>query len=468
MKKRIIIYLLLALLIIIGVYYYSRKSVNSNVPAKTFSFEMYYVPVTNYWAEKGDITAEELRNKESLIVEEGEKNNIVKLLGIEKKEKISERNVEEIQNGLKEGEIAIVKWSNVTSNLKTISYEGKYIWKKSDIDGYKLKISVETDDSKILSQKFNPEKLTKLTSTGDVILGRTVAKKMAELGYFHPWEKVSARIADADITFSDLEVPLSDLVPIPFTGMSFVAPKAAIIGLTKSGIDIVALANNHSTNFGTKVFLDTLNLLRENKILYVGGGEDLKEAEREVIIEKNGQKWAFLNWNSIIGAVSATDDSSGVAEYQAKPWANIDSEGDIVKIENKIKETKKKADIVVVEFHWGVEYTTEPIESQKILARRAIDAGADLIIGTHPHAVQASEIYKGKYITYSLGNFIFDQEWSQGTKEGTVLESYFYGTRNVASNLNPVLIEDYNQPRFLSGREGRSIIERIKSVSTGF
>jgi poly-gamma-glutamate capsule biosynthesis protein CapA/YwtB (metallophosphatase superfamily) len=81
--------------------------------------------------------------------------------------------------------------------------------------------------------------------------------------------------------------------------------------------------------------------------------------------------------------------------------------------------------------------------------------------------VQGSEIYKGKYITYSLGNFIFDQEWSQGTKEGTVLESYFYGTRNVASNLAPILIEDFNQPRFLSDIEGRSIIERIKSVSLG-
>jgi poly-gamma-glutamate capsule biosynthesis protein CapA/YwtB (metallophosphatase superfamily) len=468
LKKRIIIYLFVSLLVVVGAYFYSQKTSSNNIPQKLFSFEMYYVPVTNYWTAKSNISLEDLKNRESLVVEEGDKESIAKLLGIEKQEMITEKTVEEIQKGLKEGEVAIIKWSEATPNLKTMSYEGKYLWKKADIIDYKLKTTIETDDPKILSQKINPEKLTKLTATGDVILGRTVAKKMAELGFFHPWEKISTRISDADITFSDLEVPLSDLVPIPYIGMNFVAPKAAITGLVKSGIDIVALANNHSTNFGTKVFTDTLNLLKENNILYVGGGKNLEEAEKEVIIEKNGQKWAFLNWNSIIGAIPAKDNTPGIAEYQSKPWAKSDSEEDFVRIENKIKEVKKNTDIVVVEFHWGVEYVTEPIESQKILARRAIDAGADLVVGTHPHAVQGSEIYKGKYITYSLGNFIFDQEWSQGTKEGTVLESYFYGTKNVASNLAPVLIEDYNQPRFLTDNEGRSIIERIKSVSVGF
>jgi poly-gamma-glutamate capsule biosynthesis protein CapA/YwtB (metallophosphatase superfamily) len=249
--------------------------------------------------------------------------------------------------------------------------------------------------------------------------------------------------------------------------MSFVAPKAAIIGLIDSGVDIVALANNHSTNFGVKVFSDMLSLLKEKGILTVGGGENISEAEKVTIIEKNGQKWAFLNWNAIVGAVSAKDDVPGVAQISMKPWAKTDSEEDFKKVEQAISDAKKVSDVVIVEFHWGVEYVTNQLDSQRTLARRSIDAGADLIIGTHPHAVQGSEIYMGKYITYSLGNFIFDQEWSQGTKEGTVLESYFYGKKNVASNLAPILIEDYNQPRFLSEIEGRSIIERIKTVSLG-
>jgi poly-gamma-glutamate capsule biosynthesis protein CapA/YwtB (metallophosphatase superfamily) len=469
MKKRIIIYLTCATIVAFATLMYVRNTKTVSEPGKSYRFDMYYAPVAEYFSEKSNVTIDELKKeneKRNLIVETGERDNVSKILGVDAAT-IVEKNGSDIKGDLTAGKIGILKWSSVTPDQKTLMADGKYIWRKADFSDYELKYGVEADDPSALAQKFNPEKLTKITSTGDVILGRTVARKMAELGFFHPWEKISSRIKDADITFANLEVPLSDLVKPPYEGMSFVAPKGAVIGLIDSGVDIVALGNNHSTNFGTKEFLNMLSLLKEKAILWVGGGENIAEAEKATIIEKNGQKWAFLNWNAIVGAVSAKKDSPGVAQVSMKPWSPTDSEADFVKVEKAIFDAKKVSDVVIVEYHWGVEYVTNQLDSQRTLARRSIDAGADLIVGTHPHAVQGSEIYKGKYITYSLGNFIFDQEWSQGTKEGTVLESYFYGTRNVASNLAPILIEDFNQPRFLSDIEGRSIIERIKSVSLG-
>jgi len=469
MKKRIVLYLILTSFIVGTTYYVTQALVPTEpiINLQKFKFDQYYVPVTNYWASISDIKIDDLKKNQNLIIEKNELQNLTKPFG-EAIKNNPKKEIDEIQKGLKDGEIAIVKWSDVTPNLKTLSVDGRYLWNKKDVVSYSLKTEVEYEDPKMLAGKFNLNKLTKLTSIGDVILGRTVAKKMAQYGVRHPWEKVSARIADADVTFADLETPLSDRVPAPYEGMSFIAPAKAIEGLTNSGIDIVALANNHSTNFGTNVFWDTLSLLSQNKIKYVGGGKDLTEAEKSQILEVNGQKWAFLDYNSIIGAINATEDSSGVARFRVKPWSETDNEEDIKKIENAIQEAKKVSDVVVVEFHWGVEYTADPIESQKKVARRAIDAGADLIIGTHPHWVQGSEIYKGKYITYSLGNFIFDQEWSTETKQGTILESYFYGKKQFVANLVPVQIEDYNQPRFVEGALAKSILDRIKNTSVGF
>lgn len=467
MKKRLPVYIIFGALILIGVYLYTKKPAAEVAQNdKKVSFEQYYVPVVNYWSQTSNITTQELNNKERLVIEKGELENLTESLG-EASKKAIQKDTAEIQKELKEGEFAIVKWSSVTPNLKTLSVDGKYLWNKKDAAGYTFKTKVESDDLKIIAQKFNPEKLTKLTSIGDVIMGRTVAKKMAQFGFLSPWARVTDRISDADITFADLEAPFSDRVPPSYEGMNFIVPTAAFVGIEKAGIDIVALANNHSTNFG-EAFSDTLALLVQKGVKYVGGGKDLAEAEKVQIIEKNGQRWAFLNYNSIIGAINATEDSPGVARFRIKPWSDTDNEEDIKKIEKAVAAAKKQADVVVVELHWGVEYTTDPIQSQKNVAHRAIDAGADIIIGTHPHAVQGSEVYKGKYITYSLGNFIFDQEWSTGTKQGTVLESYFYGNRQVAANLAPIQIEDYHQPRFVEGSLAKSILDRIKSASEGF
>jgi poly-gamma-glutamate synthesis protein (capsule biosynthesis protein) len=130
-------------------------------------------------------------------------------------------------------------------------------------------------------------------------------------------------------------------------------------------------------------------------------------------------------------------------------------------MEADIRAAKAHADLVFVYYHWGTEYTHDANADQRTVAHRAIDAGADLILGTHPHWVQGIEWYKDRLITYSLGNFVFDQEWSTKTKQGTFLKARFSGKRLTSAELVPYQIEDYQQPRPVNADIAGSILQDI-------
>jgi poly-gamma-glutamate synthesis protein (capsule biosynthesis protein) len=131
-------------------------------------------------------------------------------------------------------------------------------------------------------------------------------------------------------------------------------------------------------------------------------------------------------------------------------------------MKESIAQLRNQADFIIISLHAGIEYTGQPNQFQKDFAHNAIDVGADLVIGHHPHWVQSAEIYKDKYIFYSLGNFIFDQMWSEPTREGLVVKFIFNKQGIKSIELKPILIEDYSQPRFLEGERAKRIIERLK------
>ena len=198
---------------------------------------------------------------------------------------------------------------------------------------------------------------------------------------------------------------------------------------------------------------DTFTSLNKAGILYAGAGMTEKDAFKPVYFEKNEIKFALLAYN----------DSSVVSPYYC---AEGETSGtacmDIEKLKNGIKEAKKNADLVIVSMHAGTEYTEEANDQQVEFAHTAIDAGAGLVIGTHPHAVENAEIYKGKYIFYSLGNFVFDQMWSRQTQEGLMIKMVLDKNGLVSFEPTAILIEDYSQPRILEGEEAKVIIDRLK------
>lgn len=243
----------------------------------------------------------------------------------------------------------------------------------------------------------------------------------------------------ADFTIINLETPLIAGCTPTIEGMSFCGDPKAVEGLLFAGVDIATLGNNHVGNYGAEGVRETEKILADAGIAAVGNTVAYKQIQ--------GMSFAFLSYNDI-----------GTREAGVS-WA------DDTKITADVKEATNTADIVIVSFHWGVEYTDLPTQRQINLAHATIDAGADVILGNHPHWIQPVELYKGKYIVYAHGNFVFDQEWSIETKLGVVGTYTFYDKKLVDVEYLPVRIEDYGQPYFLSNEEGLGVVAKMKENS---
>jgi len=271
------------------------------------------------------------------------------------------------------------------------------------------------------------------------MLSRMVGEKIRTTGDPRaPFLKTVETLEQADITFCNLESPFYEEGP-PIEGeMVFGAAPETIEGLTYAGFDIVSLANNHFGNQGVAGMNFTLSHLNENGIEYAGAGENKAKAREPVIIERNGVKFAFLAYSDVRDTnredYTATSDEPGIA---------VLTKSDLTR---DIQYTRERAHIVVVSIHWGVEYETTPTERQRTYAHLAIDSGASLVLGHHPHVIQPVEEYKDGYIFYSLGNFVFDQMWSEETRIGLIARIFFEGDRIVRVETIEVTIYDSHQP----------------------
>lgn len=324
--------------------------------------------------------------------------------------------------------------SNLTSNFAQVK-QPEFIPKTPTLE------QIFTEDHSWVNN-LPTSKIITLLATGDIIPARSVNHQTVTRNDFTwPYKYIADTLKSADVTFANLESPLIKNCPVTTEGMRFCGDARNIEGLKFAGIDIVNTANNHFGNYGINGIDETVNSLDKNGILVTGKpGPAFKTVK--------GIKFAFLGYNDI--------------GYKEKgiSWA----EDELIK--NEISDAKKRADVVIVTFHWGTEYISTPNERQRYLAYLAIDYGADLIIGNHPHWVQAVEIYKGKVISYAHGNFVFDQEWSQKTKEGVVGRYTFYENNLIDVEFLPIEIFDYGQPKFLDGLEKQRIIEEMKSIAS--
>lgn len=288
---------------------------------------------------------------------------------------------------------------------------------------------------------LSSEKNVTMIATGDVMPARSVNTQVLKRNDFTwPYLKTADMLQKADITFINLETPLiEDCLPTT-EGMIFCGDSQNMEGLLFAGVDIANLANNHAGNHGIAGINFTSDLLQKNGIAVVG-------IDESVVKESKGTRFAFLGYNDI-----------GYMQ-DGLVWADEEE------IAADIKKAKEQADVVIVTYHWGVEYKDQPDNRQRHLGRFTIDAGADLVIGNHPHWIQPVEIYKGKLITYAHGNFVFDQEWSLKTKQGVVGKYTFYDKQLVDAEYLPVLIENFGQPSFMDGNKKKEIIDEMKNQS---
>ncbi len=227
----------------------------------------------------------------------------------------------------------------------------------------------------------------------------------------YPFLETAEFFRNADIVFGNLEGPISSRGTKVGNIYSFRADPRVIEGLLYAGFDVLSIANNHIWDYGADAIRDTLAIINSSGIGIIGGGVDYQEAHKPFIKEVKDTKVAFLGYTDLI--------LFSLGSKTAKPAIAF---LDIEQAVTDIKEARKLADIIVVSLHWGNEYKTTYIRNQEKLAKTLIDAGAQLIIGHHPHVVQEVEEYHGGYIAYSLGNFVFDQNFSPETKNGLALK----------------------------------------------
>lgn len=226
-----------------------------------------------------------------------------------------------------------------------------------------------------------------------------------------PFAPFAEQLAQADIQIGNLECVIATSgEPIPGKPYSFRAHPRTLIPL-KRHFDAVSLANNHSGDFGPVAFAELLGHLDRNGIGFFGGGADLARAHRPLILERQGVRVALLGYNEFLPrSFEADHDRPGIA------W----SEDEQVRYDI-VQARRQGADLVIPFMHWGWEHETLASPRQRRLARLMIDAGANAVIGTHPHVIQDTELYRGIPILYSLGNFVFDGFSSDSANTGWVL-----------------------------------------------
>ena len=279
---------------------------------------------------------------------------------------------------------------------------------------------------------------------GDIMLDRGVEYMIKTEGkgdFRFPFLKIADELQKADILFGNLEGPISDKGTKVGSIYSFRNDPKSIEGLTFAGFDVISLANNHVFDYGREALEDTLLRLKTAGIDYLGAGFNEKEAYSPIIKELNDTKIAFLVYTNLGPETwKASENNSGIA------WI---SENNLETIKRDIEKVKKESDILIVSLHSGEEYQKTPTQFQIEFSRAFIDAGADLVIGHHPHIIQPNEKYKDGWIFYSLGNFVFDQNFSEETMRGQILKILI--ENNKIKEVVPINIKinDFFQPEII-------------------
>ncbi|HOP39513.1 MAG TPA: CapA family protein [Geobacteraceae bacterium] len=295
-----------------------------------------------------------------------------------------------------------------------------------------------------------------LSVVGDIMLAGSASATLSREGYDYPFAATAHLLHKADIAVGNLEVPLArEGEEFSNKKFRFKADPRAASAIRKAGFTVVTLANNHIMDFGERGLHETMENLRREKILFTGAGGNLAEARKPALVKKKGVSVAFLAYSLTFPI-----------EFYAKHDQPGTAPGCWSMFREDIRKAKSCADYVVVSFHWGAEGADSPKSYQTKVARGAIDAGADVVIGHHPHVLQGIERYRERLILYSLGNYAFgsmSKNAETSVMARIVLE---HGVREVELYpLNVLNTEVRFQPTVLEGARGREVVSRLRNLS---
>jgi hypothetical protein len=304
----------------------------------------------------------------------------------------------------------------------------------------------------------DPDKLTVLAMTGVTAMARMTALRMEQNGYDYPAAVVGPLLSQADITHISNEIPfMADCqVNASENNLLLCSKLEYLAALRAVGVDIVGLTGNHLNDFGAAGNLESLQFYQDEKLPTYGGGKDLDASLQPLLVEHNGNRLVFLGANQFGPEFAWADtDWPGSAPY------------DPAALSQAIQQARgeMEADLVLAELQWEESYDTLPIQSQVQGLRALSDAGADIVTGVQSHVPQAVELRNGRMILYGLGNFFFDQMWSQATREGLIPRHTIYDGRHLSTKLLTTVLEDFAQPRWASEAEREALLRRVFTAS---
>lgn len=376
-------------------------------------------------------------------------------------------------------EAVVVPWKGPRLKSKALRIDGRF----PDDPGYPLAIDTLlvplTADAQAVIGQIGPALARQLApgrggtvtldAMGDFMLARGVATQIQRNGPEFPFAKVADRLRGADVRFGNLEFALTDRGEQARKDYTFRAPPSSAQSLASARINIVDLANNHVLDYGGQGLLDTLAALSRSGVLETGAGADAERVHTPTIVQVNGLRIAWLAYvnvpdDSVTGFVARSLEAG--PGHPGVAWGTTDA------IRRDVAAAKQSADLVIVALHSGFEYASDPNSVQRDLAHAAIEAGASLVLGAHPHVLQGIEYYRGGVIAYSLGNFVFDLDESDVSHYGlpSVLTMVLRVTLDAHGvtglQIYPAIINrnDY-RPEPVVGQAARPVFDRIEQLT---
>ncbi len=410
---------------------------------KEYSYKCVKVVVTNRFSEKNGISKTRFHN-----VIEGGLTDEKSLRRVERK-KIPFCAVSFQDLDLQVKPLAVDGVFPDLDNIKKNKYDGiykAYIYTKSNLL-FEKSPDLEFELCSWIEKTFT------IIAGGDIMLSRGTRKYIDQYGSNYPFSEIRDEIITHDIAIANLECPISSRGKrfSPNKGIYFRAHPDVVEGLKYSGFNVFTLANNHILDWGMDAAADTMHYLKEEGLYFSGVGFSKEEASKPVQFDLKGVQVGIICYNDIYPFTMM---------YNGR---NIETNCLDSQTEEKIRDLKEVFDVLIAAVHTGTEYLQEP-ENEKICKmRNLVDYGVDVVLGTHPHVVQEIEVYRESLIVYSLGNLIFDQNWSPETSRGILLEIAFVGENPVYFSPTPVLIENA-RANFVSDEEAVSVLSSLNQT----
>jgi poly-gamma-glutamate capsule biosynthesis protein CapA/YwtB (metallophosphatase superfamily) len=309
-----------------------------------------------------------------------------------------------------------------------------------------------------------PPVVATVNVVGDIMLGRRVGDAAAgDPGA--PLRPMQRRLARSDLTVGNLESTLSTTGAPRQGDDSFAADPTVLPALADAGFDLLSLANNHTGDFGPRAFRQTMHRIDRSPIAPIGAGLNGRAAWSPVVLRTNGLRFGFVAFNAIGETPRATARHAGVAEVRMGPRTGPLNRRDLHRLTTTIRSLARRTDVVIALPHWGEQYTNFPVPDQRRVGAAMIDAGADLVVGGHAHWVQGISMHHHHLIVNCLGNFIFDMDFSQQTREGVLLELVFWGDDLKEARFQPYVIGSDFAPRPVTGPPARQTLQRMWRAS---